>query len=539
MFTRKPESKMSRRSLVRSSSVAAAAGIGAASLGRVASASSGAVQPRRFTASQEATPEAVNSAVEQLQPIIADVLDKTKVPGMAVAIVSGDDVIFSKGFGVRSVDSPDTVDDTTVFQLASVSKSLASTTIATLVTDGTVTWDSRIIDHYPDFQLTDPWIADKLTIRDCLSHRSGMFGTAGDDLEIMGYSRDEIIHRMRYLNITEIFRQTYSYSNMVLTLGGEAAAKAAGTTWEDLSQERLYGPLGMTSSSSRYDEFAKQANRAALHIKLDGKWTAALERHPDPQSPAGGVSSNAVDMAKWLRMLIGNGTFEGNEVISPEALYDSWTPAVVSGKSLAKRPAYYGCGWAIEYDQQGRFSVRHAGAFSVGARTVVRIVPNANLGVAVLANAFPTGAPEAVADSFFDLALNGQITFDWLGYWNGLFDQLASSFTQAAETYATPPANPEPGLDASAYAGTYANDYFGDLTVEATGDKLSFKVGPTGHFDLEHWTRDTFVFLDSPEFPGVKSTAIFEVDATGQPSRVTVNLYDNYGQGTFTRVPSS
>ena len=530
-FIRNPS--LSRRSLTKAAGGAAAAGI---------------MARRGMPAQAQATPEAgtstvsadtVQGAIAQLEPMITDALAKTGVPGLAVGIVFQDELIYAKGFGVRSVDAADAVDPETVFQLASVSKSLASTAVSTVVTSGEITWDDQVVTHLSDFEMSDPWVTREVTLRDCFSHRTGMYGTAGDDLESIGFGRDEIIQRMRYLDLTGKFRQTYSYSNFGLTLGGEAAAEAVGLTWEDLCDQRLYGPLGMTSSSSRYADFAAQSNRAELHVQVDGVWTQMLERHPDAQSPAGGASSNIVDMATWVRMVLGNGSIDGTELIAPEVLLDTHTPQIVSNIDPATgRANFYGLGWVVTYDATGRIYFSHAGAFSVGARTLIHLLPDEQLGVVVLSNAFPTGVPEAIAYSFYDLVHDGAVSRDWLDHWDTMFDAYTNAYPAIIAAYATPPADAAPALPLAAYAGTYANDYFGPLQITVAGDALTMAIGPGPKtYALDHWDRDVFVFDAIPEAPGVKSTVSFLIDDTSNGSALTVQAFEGYGQGTFTRVP--
>jgi CubicO group peptidase (beta-lactamase class C family) len=528
--------RLSRRRLVQIGGGAAAAGIAATAPIARASAQSGtpvAGADRGIPAEQ------VDDAVARIEPMIADALTETGVPGLAIAVVHNDNVVWSKGFGVKSVDGADAIDTDTVFQIASVSKSVAATVVAAAVGDGTVTWDDHLVDHIPDFQLSDPWITREVSIRDAFSHRTGMPGTAGDDLELIGYARDEIIHRMRDLNLTGTFRQTYSYSNFGLTAGGEAAAAATGKTWEDLSKERLYAPLGMTSTSSRYSDFETRPNRALLHTPVDGAWVQGFTRNADAQSPAGGVSSTINDLTRWMRMILGGGTLDGVEHIAADALASVFVPQIFRGRNpTTGASSFYGLGWGVEYDAQGRVFWSHAGAFSVGARTYVSLLPEANLGIVVLTNAFPTGLPEGISAAFYDLAIYGELQNDWIGFWNGQYDLLAQSFQN--DTYATAPTAPEPALAATAYTGTYKNDYFGVLTVESgTGDALSIGFGPGPiTFPLTHWDRDLFIYEPSPEFPGAMNAATFLVDPDGQASRVVIEALDSYGQGTFTRVPA-
>ena len=488
-----------------------------------------------------ATAETVAAAIDQLELLITGALADSGVPGLSVAIVFQDEVVYAKGFGVRSVDAADPVDSDTVFQLASVSKSLASTTVSTLVTTGEVTWDDQVVTHLDDFEMIDPWVTREVTLRDCFSHRTGMYGTAGDDLESLGFDRSAIIHQMRYLNLTGKFRQTYSYSNFGLTLGAEAAAEAVGVTWEDLAQQRLYGPLGMTSTSSKYDDFVSHENHAELHIQVDGAWVQQLDRQPDPQSPAGGVSSNAVDMAQWMRMLLGNGSVDGADYIAPAVLQDTFTPQIVSGVDAdTHRAGFYGLGWVPSYDENGRIYVGHAGAFSVGARTMVQILPAEQLGIVVLSNAFPTGLPEGIAYSFFDLVHQGAVSRDWFEFWNERFNGLVGAYPDIIAMFATPPADAKPALPLDAYAGQYENDYFGPLQITIDGDALNIAIGPTPHvYPLDHWDRDVFVFDVVPEAPGVKATATFKVDLNSQASAVTIDAFDSFGQGTFVRSTAS
>ncbi len=526
--------RLSRRRLVQTGGAGIAAGIAMSGPAAIVSAQSGT--PVAGTDRAVST-ERVSDATARLESMIADALNATGVPGLAVAVVHNDEAVYTKGFGVKSVDAADTVDADTVFQIASVSKSVAGTVVAALVGDGVVTWDDHLVDHLPDFELSDPWITREVSIRDAFSHRTGMPGIAGDDLEIIGFDRDEIIHRMRDLNLTGKFRQTYSYSNFGLTAGGAAAAAAAGTSWEQLSAERLYAPLGMTSTSSLAADFESRPNRALLHVPENGKWVQKFTRNADAQSPAGGVSSSVNDLAQWVRMILGGGTVDGVEHISADALASTFVPQIGRGRNpITGSTSFYAHGWAVEFDTRGHVFWSHAGAFSVGARTYVSLLPEANLGIVVLANAFPSGLPEGIAASFFDLALYGELQDDWIGFWNGQYDLLAQSFQN--ETYATAPASPEPALAATAYAGTYTNDYFGELTVEAgAGDALSLSVGPEPIvYPLTHWDRDLFIYEPSPEFPGSMSAATFLVDPAGQASRVVIETLDSYGQGTFTRV---
>jgi CubicO group peptidase (beta-lactamase class C family) len=489
-------------------------------------------------AGAEATPEGMQAALERLERFAEETLEATGVPGAAIAVVYRDEVVYLRGFGVREAGGDEPVTEDTVFQLASMSKPIASTIVAALVGDGALTWDDHAIDHYPDLRLYDPWVTAEVTIRDFFSHRSGLYGGAGNDLEELGFERDEILRRLRYLRPVGDFRASYAYSNFGMTVGGVAAARAAGMTWEDAAETRLYESLGMSATSSRHDDFVAQPNRAHLHILVDGEWTPELTRDAEAQSPAGGVSSSARDLAQWVRLQLGGGTHEGSEVVDEAALAQTHLPHMVSGPDpFTGAPRFYGLGWSIAYDDAGRVRLNHAGAFSVGARTLVSLIPSEELGIVVLTNAFPTGVPEAIADTFFDLVLAGEPQQDWLAAWGGLYDALAASFAAGAAEYAEPPEEPSPALPASAYVGTYTNDYVGDIEVEERDGALTLLLGPQRRaFALEHWDRDVFLYYPALETPDVPSGVIFTIGPDGRAAGVAIEDLNTIGQGTLTRV---
>ena len=339
----------------------------------------------------------------------------------------------------------DPVDADTVFQVASLSKAVSSTVVAAIVTGGTATWDSRIADIDPTFQLFDAYPTANVTIRDLFAHRSGLPGDAGNELEELGFDRDTILHRLRLVPPSSSFRSAFSYSNFGLTEGGVAAAKTTGRSWESVSEELLFKPLGMTSSSYRYSDFVSRPNRATLHAWYQGRWQALTKRLPDPQAPAGGVSSSVRDLAQWMRLELAGGAFDGKQLIAADAIAATHVPLMERGNNeVSGVPEFYGLGWDINYSRHG-VTWRHAGAFSAGARTVGILLPESDLGIVVVANAFPTGVPEAVAETFLDLVFEGEPSRDWLKGWNAYFSGLFPVIEAAKATYGTRPASPVAG----------------------------------------------------------------------------------------------
>jgi CubicO group peptidase (beta-lactamase class C family) len=489
---------------------------------------------------QQATKEKVLAALPKLEAFAKGITDKDGVPGLSIAVIFDDEVVFLKGFGVREEGKPDPVDPDTVFQLASFSKPIASTVVAALVSEGSVTWDTRIADIDPTFRLFDAYPTAEVTVRDLLSHRSGLPGNAGNELESIGYDRDEILRRLRSMRPASSFRSAYSYSNFGFTEGAVAAAKAAGLSWEEAAEEKLYKPLGMTMTSSRYADLLTRGNRAVLHVPYNGKWQALAKREPDAQSPAGGVSSTARDLAQWMRLELANGKLGGKQLIEEKAIAATHVPQIERGKNpVSGGLAFYGLGWNVEF---GRYGVvwGHAGAFSTGARTVVNLIPSERIGIVVLANAFPTGVPEGVADAFFDMVFRGEPERDWVAGWNALFAALFGPTIDAAKAkYGNLPADARPALPTAAYVGTYANEYLGEAVVTADGDSLSLKLGPGGKkgFPLKHFDRDLFTYTPYGEMPDAPFAVTFQIGSDGKASEVTIEDLNDLGQGTLTRVP--
>src|SRR5438094_6735232 len=277
------------------------------------------------------TSEQVTHAVQELEKLAEKQINENALPGLAIAVVFQDNVVYAKGFGVRDVNSKAPVDADTVFQLASLSKSIGSTVVAQLVGEGKITWDSKLSVLDPTFEMFDSWVTREITIRDMYAHRSGLPAHAGDLLEDLGFTRAEILYRLRYQRPDSSFRSHYAYTNFGITEGSIAAARAYGLEWEAAAAEKLYKPLGMTSASSRYADFIAKPNKALGHVLVDGKWLQKFKRDPDAQSPTGGVSSSVNDLAKWMRLQLANGKFDGKQIVNEKALAETHHPHMLTG----------------------------------------------------------------------------------------------------------------------------------------------------------------------------------------------------------------
>lgn len=475
----------------------------------------------------------IDAAIASLDALAQEMLERSGVPGLAVAVVQGGQTVYAKGFGLRAEGQPETVDADTVFQLASLSKSVGATVVAGQVGAGAITWDTPVQEALPWFDMGDDWVSAHVTVGDLYAHRSGLPDHAGDDLEDLGYGRHAVLERLGQLP-QAAFRNHYAYTNFGLTAAAEAVATTAGTDWATLSEQTLYQPLGMTSTSSRYVEFMARDNRASGHVRDGDGFVVADQRQPDAQSPAGGVSSSVNDMARWMALVL-----EGGGTLVPEdALRPAISPQTITGlpMSLGARAGTYGFGFGVGVRPSGRVELSHSGAFALGASTNYVMIPDLDLGIVVLTNALPTGAAEALTATFMDRAELGVDTRDWLAAYAPIMAGLSAPMGSLVG--AEPPADPTPAQPGAAYAGAYDNTYFGLATVEDTGSGLVLHLGPELRaFPMQHWDGDTFIIhpLSENQPDGSVSRVDFTPDGPGGAMQMTVEMLDEEGLGHFLR----
>jgi CubicO group peptidase (beta-lactamase class C family) len=488
------------------------------------------------------TPDKVQDAIPQLEKLITKTLQKTGVPGLAVGVVYKDWVIYLKGFGVREVGKSEAVDPDTVFQLASVSKPIASTVAAVAVGRGLADWDDQIVQHDPEFQMYIPWVTYEITIRDFLCHRSGLPTSSGDLLEDLGGDRQQALFSLRYQRPTTSFRSAYAYSNFGYTEGAIAIAKAAGKSWEDLSAELLYSPLGMTSTSSRFSDYMARTNRAKPHVLVDGKWIAKYQREPDAQAPAGGVSSNVRDLMQWLRLQLSDGKLSDQKIVDSKALAETHRPQIVMRQAedpARDHPGFYGLGWDISYDDNGLVFWTHSGAFDLGAATNVNLLPSESLGIVILTNTSPIGVPESLTKSFYDLVLTGKVQRDWLVLYAKAFEEIGAPTYGTEVNYTHSREKATPALPAGAYTGTYHNDMYGDLEIAEKDGALTMTLGPKKMvFPLRHFDRDIFTYQPVGENAYGLSGVMFNIGPKQKTSSVTLENLMVTDEGTFSRQGS-
>jgi CubicO group peptidase (beta-lactamase class C family) len=401
--------------------------------------------------------------LEGFDELVGRALRELAHPGVAIAVVRGDSVVYARGFGVRRLGDPAPVDERTLFAIGSASKAFTGLAMAMLVDEGKVAWDAPVTDYLPDLVLSDPYVTRQLTIRDALTHRSGLART--DLVWISGqFDADELLRRLRFVPVTG-FRSQYGYQNLMYLAAGKVVAKASGlASWNAFVEQRIFAPLGMGASSTSVRALAGQANVARPHAVIDDTLRAVPFRDADVVGPAGSINSNAVDMARWLRFQLG----DGKPLLSGRALAETRTPQFTLRRTA--RPggreghfSAYGAGWFLE-DYHGRFVVHHGGNID-GMTSLVAFLPDERVGVAVLTNMNGSPLPTALVYTVFDRFL-GRPPRDRVA-------ELVEARTRAAARAAEAEARLEserakgtsPSLALARYAGVYADSASGDVRV--------------------------------------------------------------------------
>ena len=457
------------------------------------------------------------------------------VPGVAIAIVKDDKIVFAKGFGVRELNKPEPVDQHTLFAIGSSSKAFTATSLAILVDQAKIKWDDPATKYLPGFQLFDPYSTRELTVADLLSHRSGL--ARGDLLWYASeYDRNEILRRVRYLKPSWSLRARFGYQNIMFLAAGQIIPSVTGKTWDDFMRERIFTPLNMKSTSTSIKAFAGNANVASPHSKIEDKVRAVPWRNIDNIAPAGSINSNVEDMAQWLRLNLGQGEYDKKRLVSAASIKAMQTPQSIVGLDGPRGNFYpeahfltYGLGWFLS-DYRGRKLVEHGGAID-GMRAQVGMIPEEKLGCVILTNLHGTILPHALMYKILDFYLKVPER-DWSSEMMKVEKRLEEQ-GKAAEKKAEAERvkGTSPSLALEKYAGKFESDMYGVAKVALDNQKLVLNFGPNFIGDLEHWHYNTFRVKWRDVMQG-KGFVTFKLNAQGKADVMSI---ENLSE--FTRIP--
>lgn len=456
-----------------------------------------------------------------------------EIAGLAIAVVQGDSVVFAKGYGVREVGKPEPVDPNTLFAIGSNTKLFTAVAAGMMVDEGKMQWDDPATKHLPSFQLHDAYVTREMTLRDLLSHRSGL-GRRGDLLWYgTEYDRGEVLRRVRSLAPNTSFRSAYGYQNIMFLAAGEAVAAAAGRSWDEVIRERIFQPLGMARSNTSVRELQGDGNVARPHVRTDGKLIPVPYRNIDNIAPAGSINSSAREMAEWVKMLLADGSYRDRKLLEPATLREITTPhTIIRMPPDTLFPSVhfvtYGLG-VVAQDYRGVKMLWHTGGID-GMLSLVGLIPEKKLGVVVLTNTSGhNNLFTALMYRVFDAYL-GAPQRDWSRI---LLAQTEAAEAQGAEQRRRMEEarvkDTQPSLPLDGYTGRYESAIYGDITVARENEGLVLRFGPSFVADLEHWHYDTF----RPRWREATSGGpipfvTFTLDAAGKVERLKIEDLDDF-----------
>jgi CubicO group peptidase (beta-lactamase class C family) len=435
---------------------------------------------------------AADNLQRDVDRLAAETMRTWQLPGLAVAIVQNDRVVLAKGYGVKELGKPDRVTADTIFQIGSTTKAFTTTAMAMLVDEKKLDWDDPVRRHLPYFHLNDACADSLVTLRDLVSHRSG--AARHDELwDNTPFTREEVIRREGEMKLAHPIRTAYLYNNIMFIAAGEAVAAAAKTPWDDFVRTRIFEPLGMTHTTTRFADWAA-TDHASGYAWSHGAPKPQPFLDYDNLAPAGTVASSARDMAQWLRFQLASGTVDGKRLVSADALNATKTPQFVLSVDKELNPftnvESYAMGWNV-LDYRGELVDAHAGALN-GFRSQVALLPNRNAGVFVVTNVGRGYALAALRNAILDELLNANPPYDWnAAYAAADAKNRVRDADRKKEHEAKRHDENRPTHDLAAYAGTYSHRGFGDATVAIENGAFVFHWSRLA-VPLTHFNYDTF-----------------------------------------------
>lgn len=493
--------------------------------------------PRAQASAQSVDQRAI---LRELDRYVPKALAEWNGAGVAVGIVKDDSLIYAKGFGVREVGKGDLVDDRTRFAIGSNSKFFTAVLAGMLADDGVLSLDDKITKYLPWFQLYDPWVTREFTLRDAMSHRSGL-GRRGDALWYgTPFSRDAVIRRVRFLVPNSSFRSEFGYQNIMFLTAGQAIAAAAGKRWDDLIHDRIFQPLGMTASNTSVRQLVGTADVASPHSLS----ASAARPTPIPYldidniAPAGAINSSVQDMARWMRFILAGGRVGERQLLKPRTLLDITGPHTIAQRIVADTAVpsnhfnLYALGIGVS-DLYGVKVLRHTGGID-GMLSFVAMVPERKLGIVVLTNV-------AGHNALFS-ALGTHILAAFLGGPPRDESALALAEVKRAEAaadeqfrtrMAARPQDTHPSRPLPDYAGSYRSEMYGDLSVALEQGTLVLRYPRAISLRLSHFSYDTFLGTSTTALAiGPDASMVrFAIDPMGKVTSVDVE-----GIGEFERA---
>ena len=478
---------------------------------------------------------------KELDRLVEDARKEFGVVGLAVAVVKDGQVVYAKGFGERKLGGGESVDENTLFAIGSNTKAFTAAAIGILVDEKKMGWDDRVTQHLPWFALYDPYVTREITVRDLLSHRSGL-GRRGDfNWYATDFDREEIVRRVRFLEPNSSFRSEAGYQNTMFLAAGEVLEAVSAESWDDFVVGRILRPIGMARSRTSVRELEGMANVAEPHEKIDGKVIPVHHRNIDNVAPAGSILSSVADMSRWMLLILGEGELGGKRLLSKESAAEVFQPNIIYPMYAEAKELYpsthfstYGLGWGLR-DYRGRFVATHSGGID-GMLSQILLAPEEELGIVVLTNTSPAGAlaHAAVTYHILDAYLGAEGETDWRARFRELGEaQEKQQNEQERKRDESRVAGTSPSLTLDRYAGAYEHEMYGKLLVSVEEGHLVLRRQTSWVGDLDHWHYDTYLVRWRDPVMG-KNPVTFRLSPEGKVASLEVEFED---VEEFRRVP--
>ena len=488
------------------------------------------------------------------QPITSNEVDvlvertmKTfNVPGIAVAIVKNGKVIHSKGYGVRSLQTKQIVDPNTLFGIASNSKAFTTAALGILFDQGKLKWDDKVTKYIPEFKMYDAYVTKEFTIRDLLTHRSGL-GLGAGDLMFWPASNDftvkDVIYNLRFLKPVSGFRTKYDYDNLMYVLAGEVIARVSGNSWEDFIENHIMLPLGMTASSASFSRIKDKLNVIDPHAPLNGKVQVLMRDFRETTNAASGIYSNLTDLCKWVKMHLNNGIISvvpAQRLLSKQVHDEMWTSQTimpVKGTSgYNTHFASYGLGWRLN-DVKGYKQISHTGGLA-GIVTQVTLIPELTLGIIVLTNQQESAAYMSITNTIKDsyLGITGVDRIKQNSE-NRISSQSSAQkiINEVVKVLDTQKKLSFTEQDMAPYVGIYTDNWFGDIIISVKKGKLWFdsKRSPRLTGQMFPYKDNTFVVKWNDRFMDADAFVMFTKENTGKASQIKMKAISPFTDFSF------
>jgi CubicO group peptidase (beta-lactamase class C family) len=493
-----------------------------------------------FAVTRGADPaQAAREALAGYDELVTKMIEDWKVPGVAVAIVKGGDVVYAKGFGYRDMEKKLPVTPDTLFSIGSCSKAFTTFTMATLVEEGKLQWDEPVRTFLPEFKLYDPIASELITPRDLVTHRSGL-----PRHDLLWYnnnklSRREMVERLRYLEPNEKLRAKWQYNNLMFLTAGYLIEHVTGKSWEDNVRERIFQPLGMTHSNFSVLDSQKAADFAQPYREEDDKIELIPFRNIVTVGPAGSINSSVHEMSKWIALHLGGGQAAGKPLVSAATLADLHAPHMVLGGPGERpefSPASYALGWAVD-TYRGHQRIQHGGSID-GFQALVSLLPQDGVGMVILVNK-QSGITELLERHTMDRLL-GLDPIDW----NGEALTRRDKTREAAKAGESKKASlrktgTKPSHKLQDYAGEYEHPGYGIVKVAVQGDRLELTYNDITA-PLDHWHYEVWNGAEDAADPTFENSKIlFQGDIKGNVASLAAQFEPQVKDIVFTKKPDA